>query len=715
MKELLIPYMRRILCICLVVLGVIGCLLQKSNYYIVFVMLFCIGCNCFYIAKKRYTAKNVAQLILNALIVVMFTVAFRYEGGIEYLHINIVTIFAKYVEIAAVIVVAVATIYNYHGFEIKNQWLDLAFGVVMNFLYALCTGVLLEMIFNSFEGMIDKQYFAIGIFAMFLMFLLVYGITSSYKLPGLILAPLFVLFTIANQFVYSFRGTPMLLSDLKNIRTASEVAGNYRYHLSGEMIIGIVCVYALVVLLIRSLKWKKAERKRIVWYVAGLVCAIAVNVCGWKFLVNKKCDEMRIDYWNIIATYQQYGTPMTLISTFERACIWKPDGYSAAKVEQIATEIQSQEAGSEKIQPTKIIVIMNEAFSDLSVNGNIVTNEPYMPYFDSLEENVIKGSTLVSVLGGATCNTEYEFLTGNALWYTPGVVPYVSLIEEYHPSLVSTLESQGYTPIALHGYYGHCWNRENVYSDFGFEDFVSLEDLEGNDRLAYVREYASDESLYRIIEDTVVGAGSEKQFLFAVTMQNHGSYEYPDFDAEIQCENVDSDILDQYLSLIKVSDDAFQQLITFFSDYEEPTMIVMFGDHQPGMSMDVWEKIIGKSEGEMTDEDRRGKYQTPFVIWANYEMEAKTDVLTSTNYLSSMMLEAAGLDMTAYNRFLLDMQEEIPAMNTFGYYDSNYEFHAFENEEASENTYLKNYQYLMYNQLEGIKKMKQDVFFLPED
>ena len=724
MKDILVPYLKKIISICLAILGGVMSLLQKSNYFIVLVMVFCICCNLFYIIKKKNIAKNIAQMILNGLIVWMFLAAFQYEGGIQYTYQNILTTFAKLVEMAAVLVVAVATIYNYHGFEIKNRWLDFVLGIGLNLFYAVCTGVLIEMIFNPLVGLINKQYFIIGIIAMFLIFLLVYAVTSSYKLPGLILAPLFLLFTIANQFVFLFRGTPMLLNDLRNIGTAAEVADNYVYQLNGEMIISIVCMYCLVVLLIRSLRFKKPERKRIVWYVAGLAGSTLLCVFGFQFLILKKAGAMDINFWNLSYTYEEYGTPMTLIGAYDRSRIKKPDGYSVAKIKQIVTDAESQASGegpvnnaeeTEKIQPTKIIVIMNEAFSDLAVNGDVVTNEPYMPYYDSLDKNVIKGTSLVSVLGGGTCNSEYEMLTGNSIWFTPAIMPYMSVLQNGHPTLVSTLESQGYTSLAYHPFWGNCWKRENVYRYFGFDDYTFLDGMEGDERAEYIRVFISDESLYRMIEDTVVEAGDEKQFIFAVTMQNHGSYDYEPFDAAIDCENIDSDNLDQYLSLIKASDDALEQLTTFFEDYEEPTMILMFGDHQPGLPAEAWEQITGKTDAEMTDDDRRAQYQTPFIIWTNYDMEARTDVITSTNYLSSMLLEEAGLAMPAYNQFLLQMRETMPAMNLFGYYDSEYVFHPFSDAGETEQAYLQDYRYLMYNQLQGIKKMEQDAFFLPED
>ena len=47
-----------------------------------------------------------------------------------------------------------------------------------------------------------------------------------------------------------------------------------------------------------------------------------------------------------------------------------------------------------------IVVIMNEAFSDLRVLGDFETTEPVLEYWDSIQENMICCWANVSVLGG---------------------------------------------------------------------------------------------------------------------------------------------------------------------------------------------------------------------------------------------------------------------------------------------------------------------------
>lgn len=58
----------------------------------------------------------------------------------------------------------------------------------------------------------------------------------------------------------------------------------------------------------------------------------------------------------------------------------------------------------------------------------------------------------------------------------------------------------------------------------------------------------------------------------------------------------------------------------------------------------------------------------PFFIWTNYETDAQKVDVTSLNYLSTLTLERANIDLPAYNRFLAELMEKIPAINSRGYY-----------------------------------------------
>ncbi len=46
---------------------------------------------------------------------------------------------------------------------------------------------------------------------------------------------------------------------------------------------------------------------------------------------------------------------------------------------------------------------------------------------------------------------------------------------------------------------------------------------------------------------------------------------------------------------MKKTDEAFADLITFFSTYKEPTVIVMYGDHQPSLSQEFYAQFMDEN------------------------------------------------------------------------------------------------------------------------
>lgn len=182
-------------------------------------------------------------------------------------------------------------------------------------------------------------------------------------------------------------------------------------------------------------------------------------------------------------------------------------------------------------------------------------------------------------------------------------------------------------------------------------------------------------------------------------MQNHSGYTNQYFQADVNCEGYDSDEADQYFSLLKLSDQAIEYLITYFEQVEEPTMIVMFGDHSPKLpdAFETW--IAGAPYDRLSIAEQEKFYGTPFFIWTNYEMESQENVWTSTNFLSTYMLSLTGLELTPYNEYLLDLQEEIPALNHLGYMDSAGKWHRWENADNRTLELEREYECLQYNEL----------------
>ena len=143
-----------------------------------------------------------------------------------------------------------------------------------------------------------------------------------------------------------------------------------------------------------------------------------------------------------------------------------------------------------------IIVIMSESYTDFRNVRDLPVSKPVMPFFDSLaaRPGVLSGDLLVSVFGGGTCNTEFEFLTGGSmLFLQDGVIPYQSFCHRPTHAIPWLLGQQGYRTVALHPYVRTFWDRDRVYPNIGFDEFISMDDFEDPEHL---RRFISDASCF---------------------------------------------------------------------------------------------------------------------------------------------------------------------------------------------------------------------------
>ena len=406
-------------------------------------------------------------------------------------------------------------------------------------------------------------------------------VTNSLKITSIISVFAFYLLSIACYALIQFRNIPLRASDFTDIGTAMDVAGNYTLYVNTSFL-WITVVTACYIAIAFSLKGHKglAARKRIV--AAVLVSALSFGFLTFIYDNNTiKHYALNINAFNPTLSYQEMGYILAFAESFNDLTIDKPSGYSAAEVERTMSDYQSDESISDtKVseQAPNIIAIMNEAYSDLSVLGKLETNEPYMPFFDSLSDNTVKGTMYSSVFAGGTANSEYEFLTGNTIAFLRFKTAYTMLINNEIPSLCKTLSAQGYKGLtAFHPGRVDSYNRDNVYPYMGFNKYISIEDIESPKTL---RDFMSDEGDYGIVmneyEKHKKSEFKESPFfMFNVTIQNHSPFTYAtgvvDSGIEILDKNLNYEEVGQYLNLIKKSDEALEDLINYFSNAKEPT------------------------------------------------------------------------------------------------------------------------------------------------
>ena len=498
-----------------------------------------------------------------------------------------------------------------------------------------------------------------------LFFLLLFFLTGRLRISLIAGDVFFLLFGLVNHFVMEFRSEPVVPWDIFSAGTAASVAADYEYSLT-PTVIGCISVTFLLMALAMFAKLPVLRfRIRAVFLllIIGSLSSYIYALHQDRFIKYMKFDNTLFTPWFMA---RKNGLTTAFLMDLKYLNVEQPDGYSKEAAEELL-EDTGQTADVPADRPN-IIVIMNEAFSDPAVLGDFETNMDYMPFFRYLHggaENTISGMLNVSVKGGNTANTEYEFLTGNSMRYFPaGSIPYQQYMFGPKASVVKTLEEYGYTTIAMHPYIAKGWNRNHVYDYFGFDEKLFRDAFPDAEIL---RKYIDDRSVFSRIGDILEEKeADDPAFIFAVTMQNHSGYfdDFDNFDVDVHAEDCDSRILDRYLSLMKQSDNALYEFINALSDYDEDTVIIFFGDHQPNdVVVDPVLKLYGRSSSTLGEEEYL-RYQVPFIIWANYDIEEKTGIDTSVNYLAAHVMETAGLPLSAFQAAMRSVEEEIPVIST---------------------------------------------------
>lgn len=567
-----------------------------------------------------------------------------------------------------------------------------------------------ETISGNFQTIIENQtgIVILNLCIWYLLYAVVFALSNRVRLTILLLNTLVYVLAAANAFVVQFRKQPIMVMDIKSFFTAVSVAGEFKYDLSVEMILmGLLILFCNLWILKMDFKFS-GWKTRLTYFVFSGGCTVFVFYSMLNGDLLAKFGFEGLNFFRFDLTYQANGYLLSTVDSLRYLYVEEPEGYSIDCVKSIASENRMETVSGEHL-PENIIVIMNESFSDLSVLGEFQTSEPVLPNLYDISESTVQGFVYSSVFGGATANSEFEFLTGNSMAYIPaGTVAYQMYVEEGDSSLVSILNKNGYRTIAYHPYRKDNYNRPSVYQIYGFDEYYGKGDI----KTQKLRKYASDVSDYKgliqLFEEKKAG---EKLFLFNITMQNHGGYDEENYENTITLKGLEGEFpqTEQFLSLMKESDQAFCDLLDYFSGVDEDTVILLFGDHQPSLEDEFYAKIMEPETQENSLKRFQKRFLTPYVLWANYDIKAAEEKYLSLNYLGSYLLNSIGIELPEYNQYLLNLQKKIPAININGFLDEEYQMHGL-SEMGEYQQLLQQYQIFQYHNLFDNKRRIKELF-----
>lgn len=571
-----------------------------------------------------------------------------------------------------------------------NRWIS----CVLNFLWGtgcLVLTVALSVIAIGWTGIfiMGIWHFALNVLILCVGVGLVYICSLNWKLSVTVITVLMAILAIINGFVLDFRGRELMFVDLRSLRTAISVAGQYKFQIP-RLTAYMLLIWGAGLFAQFSFPSVIPDRKALSRMGAGVLSLLMAAVV-WLGAKDTPCFTYYID-----GTVEN-GFYLNYLLGIRDSIVREPEGYSLEAVQELEKRYpELPEAEAERLP--NVIVIVSESFADMNVLGEPVrTDRPITPFLDSLQENTIRGYCLTSIFGGNTANAEFEVLTGHSMANLPaGSVAFQQYVFDNMYSLPWLLKEKGYTSISTHPYDASGWSRTKVYPAFGFDKSMFIDDYVEPE---YLRHYVSDQALVDHLVEQMDNQGDAPLFLYAVSMQNHGGYDYTglDYEETLQLESSFPEAR-QYLDLLSYTDRSMENLLGYLEQCERDTVVLFFGDHFPEIDWDYYRALHG---GEFsTLQEQQLQYTVPFLIWANYDIPEETVDCTGMNYLSRYLLDAAGMELPPYYRFLKELEQVIPAMNAFGYYSTEQEGYVpYEEARGEEAVWLNRYAILQYNNI----------------
>lgn len=608
--------------------------------------------------------------------------------------------------------------------------------ITMTVLNPLLIMFCIELMNENLLNMGPNAWIFTWILLLAIQFLL-FALFGSMGIAVLILNCILFPSGLANLVLMNVRGTPFLPSDLLALQTATEVASTYTISLTPAQFVMLPAFILWCFILFRiSDKRKQPNLYRKVFRrltPAVLSCAVIGILYYTPLLEVCKITD---NVWNKVASCRTNGFYMNFFINIHYLTVSKPSGYSQDTVAGILEDFKKEQKGEEipasnseygekKFTTNKdysanktlngkqsnIILIMNESLADYDQIGKTNYNKDPLEFLHGMTENTIYGKDYVSIYGAGTSNSEFEAMTGNTMKFFPsGCNVYQQFMHSSTFSMAYYLKSLGYSTIAVHPSSGANWNRINTYNSMRFDRFVTIEDFKNPE---YVRYISDKESYKKVIELYEAKEKGTPLFAFDMTIQNHGGYlTNTKWKDPVYVKGAYYEEAKEFLSATKVSDDAFAYLVDYFKKQEEPTIICMFGDHQPSIETEFYEELFGKKQADWSFEDIQKRYVTPFVIWANYDIEEGKDVVLSNNYLENLLLKQAGVELPLYNQYIEAVSKEIPVMNVNGYMDFEGNWHRYDTDETEiVKELLHNYELLQYAYYSDMDKEKMCSLF----
>lgn len=498
-----------------------------------------------------------------------------------------------------------------------------------------------------------------------LMLLITYCVTQNAGVSISMMSIFLFVLSHASYIKYINRKELFRLDDLR-LTEAAGMATNYlKFHPDeylGFWVGGLLVFTVLAIgLEIVRKKWmdgekniRRPDKRTVIRIAAGMGVAVVLVFVTVRYSEGFFAGQADVSLVDGNGLVQEHDNQFVLYSFVKNDNVKTMTAENVAESYEFFAEKGTLREADEAVRPN-VIVVMNESWwntDNLDGAKISISRDPMEPY-KNMPEECVKGYLTSNVYGGGTVSSEADFLTGINTKYCVGdAFVYAKTLDRKLPSLVDYFNALEYETVAIHPYYGHFYDRETVYRNMGFDKAFFDEDMTYRD--IYTR-YISDESLVKQIIDEYE-SGDGNKFIWGISIANHktvleydvaGAEEY-DFPisvelAEETLDEQEKEALVSYVNGIYNAGKSYEMLIEYFSQKEEPVVVVMFGDHIPNFSQETLTAVGLDMEAD-SQEMLEKLYSVPVVMWSNYETEEiEAPAGENIQYLSELLIDYANL------------------------------------------------------------------------
>ncbi len=447
---------------------------------------------------------------------------------------------------------------------------------------------------------------------------------------------------IVNGVILTNRITPFTVKDLGNLEDGMTIITNY-FTVWQIVLVGIAVLIAIGLLVLLFIKGPK-KHDRVKWKrnLVAVILVIASTFGATSFMIST--NRVETFFGNLGYAYKDYGVAYCFINTWLNTGISKPDGYSE---EMMLSIFDRDELGDDNMmlleskdvdeQHPNILFLQLESFIDPETINTIDVDGETCPNFRNLVNNYPSGELTVPACGAGTANVEFEVMTGLSVkFFGPGEYPYKSVLtEKTTETLGYDLKSLGYSTHAIHNHRGVFYNRNTVFANMGMDTFTSIEYM--NDVEKTPKNWAKDDLLVECMLDALNSTES-RDMIYTISVQGHGKYPSEEVltNPKLRVTKAASEELkwkfEYYVNQIHEMDQFVGRLTETLEKFDEPTVLVMYGDHIPAI------------EFAEQDLDNRNLYGTEYVIWSNFGLQGPDEDMY-TYQLASHVLELVDMQV----------------------------------------------------------------------